>query len=53
MDFFMNYDVQLNNQDKGSFIDIVRKTGGPLPTLYFMAKNTSNFIEEVAKIFDA
>jgi hypothetical protein len=52
MDFFMNYDIKLEKQDRRLFTEIVHVTGGPLPTLYFVAKNTSNFIEEVVKIFD-
>jgi hypothetical protein len=51
MDFFMNYDIQLERLDKELFINIVHKTGGALPTLYFVARNISNFIEELAKIF--
>jgi hypothetical protein len=51
MDFFMNYNIQLEEKDKLTFINIVNKTGGSLPTLYFIAKNISSFIEEIGKIF--
>ena len=51
MDFIMNYDIKLEKQDRGLFTNIVRLTGGPLPTLIFLANNTGNFIEEVAKTF--
>lgn len=51
MDFLMNYDIQLEKHDKESSTNIVYKTGGPLPTLCFLAKNLGNFIKEVGKLF--
>jgi hypothetical protein len=38
MDYFMNHDITLNNNDKRTFIDIVNRTGGSLSTLIYIAK---------------
>jgi hypothetical protein len=50
--FDVNSNIELEKQDKQSFINIVYKTGGPLPTLYFVAENTGNFIQEVVKVVE-
>jgi hypothetical protein len=50
MDFFMNYDIQLEENDKSAFIDIVSKTGGLFTDIIF-CRHIRNFIEEFDRIF--
>jgi hypothetical protein len=51
MYFLMNHDISMDKNDKAIFIDVVHKTGGPLPTPTYIYQKLISFLENFYRAF--